>query len=57
MLRRILWILGIILGLALGAALLGPFLISTQSLTGRVPAGAVATAQSHFVEIPFPGTE
>ena len=29
MLRRILWILGIILGLALGAALLGPFLIST----------------------------
>ena len=57
MLRRILWILGIILGLALGAALLGPFLISTQSLAGREPAGAVATAQSHFVEIPFPGTE
>ncbi len=57
MLRRIFWILGIILGLALGAALLGPFLISTQSLVGREPASAVATPQSRFVQIPFPGTE
>ena len=57
MLRRIFWILGIILGLALGAALLGPFLISTQSLAGREPASAAATPQSRFVEIPFPGIQ
>jgi hypothetical protein len=57
MLRRILWILGIILGLALAAALLGPFLISTQSLAGLEPADPVATPESRFVEIPFPGTE
>lgn len=49
-------VLGVLLMLLLGAAALGPLLISTASVQPQGSARAAATADSHFISIPFPGT-
>jgi hypothetical protein len=56
-LRRLIWILAIVGTLVFGAALLGPFLISTEPSPGLGSPRSSAIAGGRFVEIPFPGTE
>jgi pimeloyl-ACP methyl ester carboxylesterase len=54
--KRVMLVLGVLLMLLLGAAALGPLLISTASVQPQGSARAAATPDSHFISIPFPGT-
>lgn len=56
MLKRLLWTLGILGGLALALVLLGPLLIPTASQGGAAAPRDLARAESRFIRIPFPGT-
>jgi pimeloyl-ACP methyl ester carboxylesterase len=56
MLRVFLLILSLVLALVLGAALLGPFLISTQPAPGMATTREAAGEGARLAEIPFPGT-
>jgi pimeloyl-ACP methyl ester carboxylesterase len=51
------WLLGILLALVLGLILLGPLLISTTSVGGSAAPRDLATAESRFLSLPFPGTQ
>jgi pimeloyl-ACP methyl ester carboxylesterase len=57
MLRRLLLILAAVLVLALGAVLLGPFLISTSPNPVPEPAESTSAEVGRFVRIDFPGTD
>ena len=56
MLRRLVQVLGVLVVLAVGVAVLGPFLISSETLQPQGTAREAATPQSRFATIPFPGT-
>ena len=57
MLKRLTLALAILFALLMGVALLGPFLIRTETIQALGPASAAATPKSHFLTIPFPGTQ
>jgi len=57
MLKRLTLVLAILFALLLGALLLGPFLIPTETVQALGSASAAATPRSRFLSIPFPGTE
>jgi pimeloyl-ACP methyl ester carboxylesterase len=54
---RIFSIFASVLALLSGVVLLGPFLISTEPMAGLTTASSAATDESHFVRVPFPGTD
>jgi pimeloyl-ACP methyl ester carboxylesterase len=56
-LKILLIILGVLLGLVILLLVVGPFLIPVTPLEGLVPAQEVATDESHFITIPFEGTD